>query len=220
MALSTRASALKVQRHICRGSQELQVATLTSSPDVFAVGSSVYEIMTGHEPYEHLDSIDDMEEIEALIAAGKFPSTANVLAGNVIEGCWRQEYDSAKQCAKDVASIEADQVMSLLMRLVQADAEEICSCCALIGLPKHSFTLYMYILIPSSVAIQATQSFILIPHHIPRAAYLSNWIHCDRQSLSVTLHACHRYSTVGSVSERNTTFGECCPLRLAKPRQL
>jgi serine/threonine protein kinase len=89
-----------------------QPGTADRYSDLFAVGSAIYEIMTGHEPYEHLDSIDDMEEIEALIAAGKFPSTTNILAGNVIGGCWRQEYDSAKQCAKDVAAIEAEQVIS------------------------------------------------------------------------------------------------------------
>ena len=56
-----------------------QPGTADRYSDLFAVGSAIYEIMTGHEPHEHLDSIDNMEEIEALIAAGKFPSTTNIV---------------------------------------------------------------------------------------------------------------------------------------------
>lgn len=77
--------------------------------DLFAVGSAIYEIMTGHEPYEHLDSIDDMEKIEALFSDEKFPSTDGILAYNVIENCWRQRYDSAQQCVRDLADIEGQQ---------------------------------------------------------------------------------------------------------------
>lgn len=76
--------------------------------DLFAVGSALYEIMTGHEPYEHLDSIDDMEKIEALFSSGKFPSTDGILVHNVIQKCWRQSYDSARQCVKDLAAVEAE----------------------------------------------------------------------------------------------------------------
>ena len=77
--------------------------------DVFAVGSAVYEIMTGHEPYEHLGSIDDMEQIEALFRNEKFPSTESILAHNVVEDCWRQRYDSAQQCVRDVADLEGQR---------------------------------------------------------------------------------------------------------------
>lgn len=74
--------------------------------DLFAVGSAIYEIMTGHEPYEHLDSIDDLEEIEALFRDQKFPSTEGILAHSVIENCWRQRYDSARECVRDLANYE------------------------------------------------------------------------------------------------------------------
>jgi serine/threonine protein kinase len=92
--------------------------------DLFAVGSAVYEIMTGHEPYEHLDSIDDMEEIESLFKDGKFPSTDHLLAGNVIQGCWRQRYDSAEQCAKDLASIEKNTADHHLTNPIKGDSWE------------------------------------------------------------------------------------------------
>jgi serine/threonine protein kinase len=75
--------------------------------DLFAVGSAIYEIMTGHEPYEHLHSIDDLEEIEALFENRKFPRTDHILAHNVIESCWRQRYDSTEQCVRELAAIEA-----------------------------------------------------------------------------------------------------------------
>lgn len=77
--------------------------------DLFAVGSAIYEIMTGHEPYETLDSIDDLEEIEALFSNQKFPSTEGILAHRVIENCWRQRYDSARECVRDLADCEAQQ---------------------------------------------------------------------------------------------------------------
>ncbi|KXT06509.1 hypothetical protein AC578_6052 [Pseudocercospora eumusae] len=77
--------------------------------DLFAVGSTIYEIMTGHEPYEHLDSIDDLEEVEALFSEQKFPSTEGILAHSVIEKCWRQRYHSARECVRDLADIEAEQ---------------------------------------------------------------------------------------------------------------
>ena len=77
--------------------------------DLFAVGSAIYEIMTGHEPYEHLDSIDDMEEIEALFRAEEFPLTDDILAHQVIQNCWRQRYDCAHQCVEHLAAIEAQQ---------------------------------------------------------------------------------------------------------------
>lgn len=77
--------------------------------DLFAVGSTIYEIMTGHEPYENLDSIDELEEIEALFSDQKFPSTEGILAHSIIENCWRQRYDSAQECVRDLANYEAEQ---------------------------------------------------------------------------------------------------------------
>lgn len=77
--------------------------------DLFAVGSAIYEIMTGHVPYAHLDSVDDMEEIEALFREEKFPSTEGILTYSVVESCWRQRYDSAQQCVRDLVAIEAAQ---------------------------------------------------------------------------------------------------------------
>ncbi|PPJ60833.1 hypothetical protein CBER1_11637 [Cercospora berteroae] len=82
--------------------------TVNYHSDLFAVGSAIYEIMTGHEPYENLDSIDDMEKIEALFSSGTFPSTDGVPLHNVIQKCWRQGYDSAGQCVRDLAATEVE----------------------------------------------------------------------------------------------------------------
>ncbi|RMY77305.1 hypothetical protein D0863_01416 [Hortaea werneckii] len=76
--------------------------------DLFAVGSTLYEIMAGQEPYEDLDSIDDMEEIESLFSKGTFPNTDFLPAHKAIERCWRQKYDCAQQCLDDLVAIEAE----------------------------------------------------------------------------------------------------------------
>lgn len=86
-----------------------QPAKVDQYSDLFAVGSALYEIMAGHEPYESLDSIDDMEEIERLFTKGEFPSTDGFMAHNVIQSCWKSKYDCAQQCLDDIVAIEARQ---------------------------------------------------------------------------------------------------------------
>ena len=60
--------------------------------DIFALGSSLYELEVGHKPYEGLSD----QWIETLFQEEKFPSTDNLLHGDIIEGCWRRAFRSAK----------------------------------------------------------------------------------------------------------------------------
>ncbi|KAK3307654.1 kinase-like domain-containing protein [Chaetomium strumarium] len=74
-------------------SHEFPGPRLSVQADLFAPGSMLYEIMTGHPPYEELDDT----EIRALYLNRKFPETASLGAiGTVIEQCWQGNYSGAE----------------------------------------------------------------------------------------------------------------------------
>ncbi|KAL2349853.1 kinase-like domain-containing protein [Cryomyces antarcticus] len=76
--------------------------------DIFALGTAIYQIMQGHEPYPQLDSQRDREEITSLYRAGHFPSDLGVeFGGEVVMACWNAEYDSADQVVDALAKLEA-----------------------------------------------------------------------------------------------------------------
>jgi serine/threonine protein kinase len=65
----------------------------TVQTDLFALGSTIYEIMTGAQPYEELTD----EEVVALFEEQKFPLVDNLPCGGVIKRCWHGEFDSAEE---------------------------------------------------------------------------------------------------------------------------
>jgi serine/threonine protein kinase len=66
-------------------------APSTVPSDLFALGSTMYEIVTGLAPYEDLAD----EEVELLFRKRQFPAVDGVPAGGVILGCWLCEFGSA-----------------------------------------------------------------------------------------------------------------------------
>lgn len=73
------------------------VQPATVKEDLFALGSTIYFIITDHEPYSDLDNED---EVEKLYKDGVFPELSDVPLGNIIGLCWRQEAESAKILAE------------------------------------------------------------------------------------------------------------------------
>jgi serine/threonine protein kinase len=73
----------------------------TVQTDLFALGSTIYEIMTAAQPYEELTD----EEVVALFEEQKFPLVDNLPCGGVIKRCWHGKFDSAKEVHR---SIKAD----------------------------------------------------------------------------------------------------------------
>ncbi|KAH7333276.1 kinase-like domain-containing protein, partial [Rhexocercosporidium sp. MPI-PUGE-AT-0058] len=57
----------------------------TVQSDLFALGSTLYEIMTGKRPHEGIPD----DTITKLYSKGTFPAVASILCGDVITGCWK-----------------------------------------------------------------------------------------------------------------------------------
>ncbi|RDL37127.1 uncharacterized protein BP5553_04560 [Venustampulla echinocandica] len=70
--------------------------------DLFAFGSSLYEIMTGHAPYNGLTD----KEIHTLYSKGEFPNTEFLQAiGSTIRKCWHGQYCASDSATKDIRGI-------------------------------------------------------------------------------------------------------------------
>lgn len=72
--------------------------------DLFALGSTLYEILTGKPPYYGLE----LKPIEFadLFNQSKFPDTKSLgLMGDVIAGCWQGRYISADDVLKGIAPV-------------------------------------------------------------------------------------------------------------------
>ncbi|KAM3440036.1 hypothetical protein NHJ13734_003471 [Beauveria thailandica] len=65
----------------------------TYADDLFALGSVLYYIQTGHEPYHDIpeNEAQDRFTVEA------FPETATLSCGSIIHSCWAGEWDNAQQ---------------------------------------------------------------------------------------------------------------------------
>ncbi|PGH12327.1 serine/threonine protein kinase [Polytolypa hystricis UAMH7299] len=62
--------------------------------DIFALGSTFYEIFTGSPPYGDIAS----DEVAQRYEAHMFPQDVNMLAcGNIILGCWLSHFDSTQE---------------------------------------------------------------------------------------------------------------------------
>lgn len=65
----------------------------TTQSDLFALGSTLYEVMTGNSPYK--GKSDDT--ITQLYCNGSFPDVTGVLYGHIIMNCWQGQYKTAAQ---------------------------------------------------------------------------------------------------------------------------
>ena len=65
----------------------------TVESDLFALGSTLFELMTGKAPYDD----QPREMIEAFFREGIFPSVEGLLLGEIIKGCWTIKFLSAEE---------------------------------------------------------------------------------------------------------------------------
>jgi serine/threonine protein kinase len=73
--------------------QGVEVIKISRATDIFAIGSLIYEIVTGKPPYDELEG----DEVKKLFKRAEFPSMANICLGSIIRGCWISAYETVKQ---------------------------------------------------------------------------------------------------------------------------
>ncbi len=62
--------------------------------ELFALRSTVYHIMEGHEPFPELDSFADEDEITKRFSSGLFPERTFTLITKVLHKCWSAQYNT------------------------------------------------------------------------------------------------------------------------------
>lgn len=63
----------------------------TVCSDLFALGSSLYELEVGNNPFSELEGETTTKQFEA----GKYPDMDTLCFGDLIKGCWKGEYETA-----------------------------------------------------------------------------------------------------------------------------
>lgn len=82
----------------------------TVTTDLFALGSTLYEIFQGISPYEETPS----DEVEKLFMQKEFPDVSGVLCGQIIKQCWLSQVGS-------VALVQA-ALRNIISRTINVDS--------------------------------------------------------------------------------------------------
>jgi serine/threonine protein kinase len=69
----------------------------TTQSDLFALGSTLYEVIAGKPPYK--GKLDDT--ITQLYSNGSFPNVIGILCKHIIMGCWQGSFMSAAEVLED-----------------------------------------------------------------------------------------------------------------------
>lgn len=74
--------------------------------DLFALGSCIFQIVTGNEPYQGLEDKDIEDKFEEQV----FPELGNMLFAEVIRKCWFCEFESADEVLQAL-SVKAQGIL-------------------------------------------------------------------------------------------------------------
>lgn len=81
-----------------RHPDENEYKTPTIQGELHALGSTIYEIVTGTKPYRGLE----YWEIDRLLEERRYPSVSNLVIGEVMLKCWNGVFSSAAEVADDI----------------------------------------------------------------------------------------------------------------------
>ncbi|KAH8729156.1 kinase-like domain-containing protein [Ilyonectria robusta] len=95
-------------RYFCPRDNVFEANIMT---DLFALGSTIYFIMTGHEVFRDIiyGEAGWDEAVRSRFSRGVFPEDSHACAA-VTQKCWRQQYGSAGEVLEDIRAIEQDLV--------------------------------------------------------------------------------------------------------------
>ncbi|OBR15687.1 Serine threonine protein kinase [Colletotrichum higginsianum IMI 349063] len=68
--------------------------------DIFSLGSTIYTLIIGQDPFRELDS----DEVETRYAARTFPDVTDQSCGDIIQGCWAGGISSAQEVVDILAA--------------------------------------------------------------------------------------------------------------------
>jgi serine/threonine protein kinase len=82
------------------GHASFRTSRVSVGKDLFALGSTIYEIMTGASPYQELAS----SEVERRFKARELPNLTDILCGECIRQCWLGQVNSAQEVYDMIAA--------------------------------------------------------------------------------------------------------------------
>lgn len=86
-----------------RRSQHPNIEGPDVATEIFALGTTLYEMSTAKPPYSKINSATG--EIQRLYAAEEFPDVEHLMLGKIVQKCWRGSYESTADIAFDLRQV-------------------------------------------------------------------------------------------------------------------